>query len=261
LSAGIESEIEGAAPDKRASLQSVERAFAVLDYMVRRSRPVRASELANALSVDRAIIYRIMRTLIGEGFVEKTASGGYAIGARALIFGNAYRDRAYTRTVALPYMADFARTLAGKKQMVSMAVVVGSETLLIDQVWRPDTSLDFVFEAGSRLPVDETAAGRALLAYMAPDEAIGCIGERRWHELHDRFETIRAQGGLEIQVGMGHLHGQTAIACAILPRAGRPRTAIVLSGLGLDDQATPDSPAATQVRRYARLIGDAFTGD
>ena len=261
MNAVHEIEVENAAPDKRASLQSVERAFAVLDYMVCHSRPVRASELSSALNVDRAIVYRIMRTLVREGFVEKTSSGGYAIGARALIFGNAYRDRAYTRTVALPYMADFARTLAGKKQMVSMAVVVGAETLLIDQVWLPETSLDFVFEPGSRLPVDQTAAGRALLAYMPPDEAIESVGEQRWKELESRLETIRAQGGLEIQVGAGNLRGQTAIACAILPRSGRPRTAIVLSGLGLDKQSQPDSAAAVQVRRYARLIGDAFSGD
>jgi DNA-binding IclR family transcriptional regulator len=245
-------------PDKRAALQSVQRAFAVLDEIVNSVGPVRASDLASSLGVDRAIVYRIVRTLAAEGLVERGPSGGYVIGPRSLVYGQAYRDRAYGRSAVLPFMADFARSLRGESQMVSMAVMVRSQMLLVDQIWSPNSTLDFMFDAGTKLPAVDTAAGRAVLAYMSESEGVEAVGREAWDGLQERLAEIRERGGVEFHQGVGTRAGQTAIAAAIFPPVGSPRVGLVLSGMGLDDEQVVDSVPAAQVRRYAQLISEAL---
>ncbi|MCW2697348.1 MAG: IclR family transcriptional regulator [Modestobacter sp.] len=241
--------------DKRAMLQSVERTFAVLDVIVHQPDPVSIADLAIQLGVDRTIIHRILRTLQAEEFVEIAPGGGYVIGPRALVFGNAYRDRQSLRSAALPYMADFARSVGDRQLMVSVAVVVRDELILVDQVWNPGMSLDLVFGGGSRFPVDQTASGRALLAYMSPEQVIEVVGVDRARELELHARAIRAAGGIEFHSRAGQ-EGHNAIAAVIFPRNGRPRSALLLSGIGLDGELHPDSPTAHQVRRYADRIGE-----
>jgi IclR family acetate operon transcriptional repressor len=241
--------------DKRAMLQSVERTFAVLDLIAHDPAPMSIAELGTRLGVDRTIVHRILRTLQSEEFVEVAPGGGYVIGPRALVFGNAYRERLSLRSAALPYMADFVRSVGDRQLMVSIAVVVRSELILVDQVWNPGMSLDLVFGGGSRFAVDQTASGRALLAYMTPAQVAEAVGIERAHELEPRFETIRASGGVEFHSRPGQ-QVNNAIAAVIFPRNGRPRSALLLAGVGLEGELHADSAAAHQVRRYADRIGE-----
>jgi DNA-binding IclR family transcriptional regulator len=236
-------------------LQSVERAVAVLQALASQPDPRSIVDLAASLGVDRTIVRRILRTLEAEEFVEPAPGGGYLIGPRALVFGNAYRERLSLRSAALPYMSDFVRALGERQLMVSIAAVVHRELLLVDQVWNPGMSLDLVFDVGSRFPVGQSASGRALLAYMSREEIADTVGAEQGRKLEPRLIAIRAAGGVDFQRRPDQ-QGHCAIAAVIFPRYGRPRSTLVLSGLGLEDELCPDSPSARQVRRYADRIGD-----
>jgi DNA-binding IclR family transcriptional regulator len=242
-------------PDKRSQLQSVARSFAVLEEIAHAPTPVSIPVLAARLGFERTIVHRILRSLQAEKFVEPTR-GGYVIGPRALVFGNAYRERWSLRSAALPYMADFARSVGDRQLIVSITMIVGRELLLVDRIWNPSLSLDLVFGPGSRFPLEETASGRALLAYMSAEEVAETVGAEVAQHLESTLARIRATGGIEFQRRPDQ-KDHCAIAAVILPRSGdSPRSTLLLTGLGLEDELVPNSPSARLVRRYADRIGD-----
>lgn len=243
-----------AGSNNRSTLQSVERAFVVLDAIAASVAPRTAAELALAVGIDRTIVHRILRTLLAEEMVEET-HGRYRIGPRALVLGNAYHETLTLRSVALPYMVDFVRTLGDRQLLVSVSILVRGEIALVDQVWNPGMSLDFIFGQGSRFPADRTASGRALMAYMPEEDVVAAIGPERAAELGDDFAEIRNAGGIEFQRSPEQ-QGNCAIAAVIFPRTGQRRGTLILSGGGLEDHLVPGSPLAGQVRRYADRIGD-----
>lgn len=237
----------------RSVLQSVERAFAVIDEIVRSGAPLSAAELGVALGMDRTIVHRILRTLQAQEMVEQVR-GRYVIGPRALVYGNAYHESLALRSAALPYMVDFLETVGELRLMTSLAVIVGREAVLVDQIWNPGMSLDLIFGQGSRFPVDQSASGRALLAYLPPEKVVALVGSERAAELSEPLTRIRDAGGIEFQQSPAQ-QGNSAIAAVIFPRTGPSRSTLILSGLGLEDQLTPQSPMADRLRRYADRIG------
>lgn len=127
--------------------------------------------------------------------------------------------------------------------------------MLVDQIWNPNLSLDLLFKAGSHFPVDQTASGRALLAYVSGKELIDVVGSKRATQLNKRLATIRENNGIEFNT-RADLTGQAAIAAVIFPRMGQQRSALLLSGLGIENELAPESVLAMRVRRYADRIGE-----
>ncbi|WP_319457022.1 MULTISPECIES: IclR family transcriptional regulator [unclassified Mycobacterium] len=245
---------DGRVGPKRSMLQSVERAFAVLQEVSARATPASAAELAAALGLDKTIVHRILRTLQAEEMVEQV-QGRYVIGPRALLFGNAYHESLALRSAALPYMIDFLKSLPGRQVMVSLAVIVHGQTALVERIWNPEMSLDLIFGLGSSFPIDQSASGRALLAYLEPAKVVSIVGDPRAAQLEDTFARIRESGGIEFQHSPVQ-ESHCAIAAVIFPRTSASRSTLILSGLGLEDDLTPTSPLVNRLRRYADRVGE-----
>lgn len=237
----------------RSLLQSVQRALAVLDAIAHQTAPISVSELAIRMGIDRTIVHRILRTLHAEELVQRV-QGRWEIGPRALIFGNAYHEALALRHAALPYMVDLLRSLGERELAASIAVAVRKEVIIVDQVWNPGMRLDLIFGQGSLFPLDQSASGRALMAYMPSAKVIDLIGARRGGELKQAFSAVRRAGGIAFQTSAVQ-PGNSAIAAVIFSRSGEPRGALVLSGLGLEGDLAAQSPLADQVRAYAARIG------
>jgi DNA-binding IclR family transcriptional regulator len=242
-------------PD-RSMLQSVQRAAAVMNEIARHRQPVSIAELASTLRLERTIVHRIIRTLEGEDLVE-AVTGGYSMGPRALLFGNAYLDTLNVRGVALPYLVDLLeRVIQGKPWTASLMIRVHNEMMLIESVYNTAAPLDIQLSMGNRFPIDKSAAGRAMMAYMSPEQVVDLVGEQVAKERAKEFDEIREAGGMSFLQGIyGDLSGMCAI---VFDRSKTPVAGVLIGGVELEHELTPESPTARALRRTADAIARAL---
>ncbi len=241
----------------RTVLQSVQRAVRVLDEIAHHRGPITTAEIAAALDLDRTITYRLLRTLQGEELVE-AVDGGYTMGRRALVFGNAYLENLAVLRAALPYQISMLdRVLKDKPWTVSIIVPTGkNEMALVDTVWNSAAPLDIQLSIGRRFPIVGTAVGHAMLAHRQYDEIVDAIGREDADRLKGEFKQILDNGGLAFV--RDFVPGVSAIGAAVFGRDQRIVGGILLSGLELEEHLRPASEVAQTVRRTADAISNSL---
>ncbi|HUA05139.1 MAG TPA: IclR family transcriptional regulator [Solirubrobacteraceae bacterium] len=143
------------------SIQSIERAAAILRLLSGRSRRLGVAELAGELSLPKGTVFGILKTLRDVGFVEQDSeSGKYQLGPALLHMGSSYLDGNELRTRALNW-ADALATRSGES--VRIGTLHENQVLIVHHVFRPDDTRQ-ALEVGSLLPPHATALGKALLA-------------------------------------------------------------------------------------------------
>lgn len=144
------------------SVQSIERAAAVLRLLGGAGRPIGLAEIAAALDLPRPTAHGIVRTLREVGFVEQdTATSLYRLGAGLRELDHAVEDRHELRSRCM----NWADALAGGSGLaVLVGVVDGSVVQVVHHVFRPDGSTQRL-RVGSELPLHATALGKCLLAF------------------------------------------------------------------------------------------------
>ena len=159
---------KSAASTRRRTIQSVDRAAAILKALASGPRRLGVSELADRLELSRPTVHGLLQTLQVHGFVEQDRdSGKYQLGAGLLHLGNSYLDLNELRGRSIVH----AERLAARTQAaVRVGVMHGAEVVVVHHVFRPDAAFQ-VLEVGAQLPAHATALGKAILAY-APQATV-----------------------------------------------------------------------------------------
>jgi len=144
------------------SIQSIERAAAILRLLGSADRPLGLAELAAALDLPRPTAHGIVRTLREVGFVDQDlATARYRLGTDLRELGSGGWDRHDLRGHAM----NWADSLAGSTGLaVHLGVVAGRSVRLIHHVFRPDGSPQNI-RTGEEQPLHATALGKCLLAF------------------------------------------------------------------------------------------------
>ncbi|MFB9313836.1 IclR family transcriptional regulator [Nocardioides plantarum] len=143
------------------TIQSIERAAAVLHFLGAVPEPVALGELAHALGLPKPTTHGIVRTLVGVGFVvQHPETGHYAIGTGLTRLGETL-DPHLLRSRAANW-ADGLVALSGLE--VELGILTGGTVELLHHVFRPDGSPQRL-RVGERQPLHATALGLALLAF------------------------------------------------------------------------------------------------
>ncbi|MFI0906976.1 IclR family transcriptional regulator [Streptomyces sioyaensis] len=144
------------------TIQSLERAAAMLRLLAGGDRRLGLSDISSSLGLAKGTAHGILRTLQQEGFVEQeAASGRYQLGAELLRLGNSYLDVHELRARALVWTDDLARSSG---EAVYLGVLHQQGVLVVHHVFRPDDSRQ-VLEVGAMHPLHSTALGKVLCAY------------------------------------------------------------------------------------------------
>lgn len=152
----------------RHSVQSVERAFAVLRSFTA-ERPVQGvSEIATALGLNRTTVHRLLATLESCGAVHRDPiSHRYTISAGVLQFANVFHQMSNVRDVAHQAMV---RLRDATGQTAALHLREGSERVTISQV-ESNQDLRMTYrDLGMPQPLHLGAPGKAILAHLEPDE-------------------------------------------------------------------------------------------
>src|SRR5437762_4845638 len=147
---------------RRTSIQSIDRATAILKALASGPRRLGVSELADRLGLARPTVHGLLQTLQAHGFVEQDRhSDKYQLGPGLLQLGYSYLDLNELRARSITY-ADHLATRTGAA--VRVGVMHGSSVVVVHHVFRPDTAFS-VLEVGLQLPLHASALGKAVLAF------------------------------------------------------------------------------------------------
>ncbi|GLY13754.1 IclR family transcriptional regulator [Kineosporia rhizophila] len=144
------------------SIQSIERAAAILKLLAAAPAPLRLSEISSAVQLSRGTAHGILRTLGDVGFVEQDRiTGRYLIGDGLFALGGRPVDPNELRARSM----NWADPLAARSgEAVRVVVPEGADARVVHYVFRPDHSSQKA-DVGALLPGHATALGKVLLAF------------------------------------------------------------------------------------------------
>jgi len=147
---------------RRGSIQSLDRATAILKALASGPRRLGVSELAERLGLARPTVHGLLQTLQTHGFVEQDPySDKYQLGPGLLQLGYSYLDLNELRSRSIAHADNLARRTGAA---VRVGVMHGSSVVVVHHVFRPDAAFG-VLEVGLQLPLHATALGKAILAF------------------------------------------------------------------------------------------------
>src|SRR5207253_1256434 len=147
---------------RRSSIQSLDRATAILKALASGPRRLGVSELSERLGLARPTVHGLLQTLQAHGFVEQDRhSDKYQLGPGLLQLGYSYLDLNELRARSIGH----ADRLAGRtRSSVRVGVMHGDSVVVVHHVFRPDSAFG-VLEVGLQLPLYASSLGKAILAF------------------------------------------------------------------------------------------------
>jgi DNA-binding IclR family transcriptional regulator len=180
------------------TVQSIERAAAVLRLLAAAPDGLGVADLGNALGLAKPTVHGILRTLQQVGFVEQDHTGAhYHLSDIFGRLGESYLDSNELRSRAI----NWADSLASRSgEVVRVGRLVDGKVEVVHHVFRPDDS-DQDLDVGTTLPPHATALGKAVLAF----DTSGAARPRRLEayttrtitdpaRLAEELATVRARG-------------------------------------------------------------------
>lgn len=243
------------------SIQSIERAAAVLRLLAGSQRPLTLLEVSTALGLAKGTAHGILRTLVDVDLIaQERETGRYDVGDRLTGLSSSRVDPNTVRSQTL----NWADTLAARTgEQVRVGVLRGRDVEVVHHVFRPDDT-EQSSSTGALLPAHASAMGKALLASQpaALTDLLRTALEPCTHRtlvqpdaLARQMEAVRRHGvATEVEE---LLLGQAAVAAPVRGRGGLVLAAVEVSG-GVDrlcdGQGMPRTTYVTQVRTVARTM-------
>ncbi|MFJ1792681.1 IclR family transcriptional regulator [Kitasatospora griseola] len=213
------------------SVQSVERAFLLLEALADAGGIATLSELSAASGLPMPTIHRLVRTLLAQGYVRQDSARRYTLGPRLIRLGETANR--LLGSWARPFLAELMEATG---ETANLAVLEGCEVVYVGQV-QSRRSMRMFTEVGRRAQPHCTGVGKALLAQLPEDEARALLGPGplQAHTPH----TVTDPGALLAQLAAARESGyvvddqeqEIGVRCLAVAVPGAPApTALSVSG-------------------------------
>jgi DNA-binding IclR family transcriptional regulator len=185
---------------RSSSVQSVDRAVSVMEYLSRRGWSG-VTEVSREAGIHKSTAYRLLTTLRDRGLVEQdAATEKYRLGFGLVLLARTVSADLDILRCARPVCE---RLSERTKETVTVAILESDDAVIIHQSISRASALS-VDWTGRHTPLHATAAGKIFLAYMPEDQLRRILGEplERFTEntivdppsLKDHVKEIRARG-------------------------------------------------------------------
>ena len=211
-------------------MQSVERAFDLMEAIADAGGEISMSDLATASHLPLPTIHRLLRTLVGLGYARQLPSRQYALGPRLIRLGEQAGKQ--LGTVATPEL----RRLVGELgESANLAMLDGDGAVYVAQSPSPHSMRMFT-EVGRRVDMHSTGVGKVLLALAGDDDArtvaarVGLEGRT--------VHTITTVDALLVELAVIRRRGfaldaeeqELGVTCMAVPVNGPVKMAMSVSG-------------------------------
>jgi len=240
-------------------VQSVDRAFSLIEHLADGGGSLTLSELGARSGLPMPTIHRLLRSLVAQGYVRQEPSRQYAIGPRMIRLGEAA-----TRTLgswATPHLAELVERFG---ETTNMAMRDGDAAVYVAQVPSPRAMRMFT-EVGRTVMLHCTGVGKAIMSLESDDEVEATLRRtgmpaRTEHtittipKMLDELAAVRARG-YSIDDGEQEL----GVRCVAVPIPGLPfRAAVSVSGPSSRVTLDEVDDIAPVVQRASERLRDGF---
>jgi DNA-binding IclR family transcriptional regulator len=242
------------------SIQSIQRAAAVLRALANGHGPLKLAEVATSLNLPKGTAHGILQTLVQVGFVDQDRHDGrYRLGAELADL----RTHGFDVNEVRARSMNWADPLAARTgEAVRVGVLTDLDVLVAHYVFRPDGSAQKA-DVGALLPAHATALGKALLAYepgvaaTVPELLVTYTARTaaRRDLLLSGLARVR-EVGWAVEVGE-HVAGQAGVAAPVFGPGGLAVAAVGVHGdrdRVCDSAGEPRSRVVAHVVECARAI-------
>ena len=220
------------ADPRTGGVQSLHRALDVLEVLAARGGHLTIGEIATASELPLPTTHRLLRTLLGRGYVRQMPNRRYALGFRLVPLGAAAGSMVgFDTEVVLRELVDALGETA------NLAVLSGSHAEYVAQVPSRHTMRTFT-EVGRQVDLHSTGVGKALLGQL-PDarvrEIVRRAGLRRQTEhtlvtetdLLAELAVVRARG-----YALDEQEQEAGVRCVAVPVGPEPMSWMAVSVSG-----------------------------
>lgn len=153
-------------------IESVRRAFAVLNIFSRHRTQVGVTEIAKALEVTKGTAHNLVSTLVECGLLKQDPeSRKYFLGLKTFELASFQPEVLVLNENAAGPSLELART----KRLISRVGVWDEEAALITMTNYPDNSPELTRSIGPRVHAYSSALGKAMLAYLPEAELVSYL--------------------------------------------------------------------------------------
>lgn len=249
-----------AAAKERGGIQSLERAFAILEQVARHSEGINLAELSKAVGLHNSTTFHLVKTMVHLGYISQVRdSKRYRVGSKLFTLAAGALDERSLLATVTPVLETLTRETG---ESGHFAIRSGNDIVVIART-AGSGLMQMADRAGARRPAHATALGKVLLAAMSNDQVHALLGPEPmprftaktivdWERLVREIDEVRRRG---IAYDDGEFDAEIrCVAVPVYDFAGRVAGAIGVSGpvWRLSLHALQDK--ARQVRDAARDI-------
>lgn len=243
---GDETPDEPASPEKPAAartIQSIERAFALLEAIAQRDEPMSLAELSRVTGLHTSTAFHLIKTLVVLGYVRQEESRRYSIGPRLFL----QAAGAFTENTLVNFAMPHLRHLADDTgETAHLAVRVDGGIAVIAK-GEARSSIRTSDRLGTVRPAHCTAIGKVLLADLPPPELDEALRALDWKaftpntitsepRLREELQRVAANG-----VAVDDAEFNVELRCLAAPV--RNYTARVIAAVGISGPVWRVTPA------------------
>ncbi|MCX5198547.1 IclR family transcriptional regulator [Streptomyces sp. NBC_00249] len=239
-----------------ASGSALEKTLRVLEVLAAPGGPHRLADVAAACRVPKSSTYRVLVSLVGQGYAVTDGEGRYGIGLRLRLLAAGVGAEHGEGIVEL---LEFLHKCTG--HTVHLALRDGPALICVRKTdgGRPFRTASRV---GTRLPLHATAVGKAVLAHLPPSEAEEAVRTAGLPALTARTLTDRERLGAELAGIRERGHAvdeeecEVSVRCVGVPVFDRAGSAV--GGISLT--ATTVHTVRGELERFTPALTQAARG-
>lgn len=220
--------------DSKSSVQSLAKAFRLLEAIAASDSDLTLSELAAAATLDPGTTHRMLNTFVDLGYVAKVESKRFSLTLKVLDLGFRAIGRRDIRTLARPLLRSLVDEVS---EAASLGVLDGGDILYVERMRAGITRLGVDIRVGTLIPAASSVIGWAIVAFLpAADRARALKQPTRQrdfreidgpNDLEKRLTTIRKQG---YALSASRISADlTVLSTPVLDRDGFPVAAISIA--------------------------------
>ncbi len=148
------------------------RSLLILECFTARQPRLSMSDIQKTSGMPKSTVFRLLKALTERNYLKYDPERRqYHLGPRVLSLGFSVLQNLEAREIARPYLERLSREF---ERSVSLLMLDNNEMVFVERI-RVPAIRDFSLSVGSRIPVYNTASGKAVLAFLEPVRLNGII--------------------------------------------------------------------------------------
>ncbi|MFD2255233.1 IclR family transcriptional regulator [Luteolibacter algae] len=174
--------------ESKFHVPNLERALSILQMLSEKPQGLTQKELIDALAISKNSVYRITMTLMEEGYIARDeTSRCYYLTRKMMILGASAMGDSHLVEKSIDEMRELRDQVNAS---IYLAVLEGTTGVILEQAIG-GSPFKFSVDLGTRFNLHSGAPGKALLAFLPPEEAEELMSKLNMVKFNSRTITTK----------------------------------------------------------------------